>query len=164
MRDLQAFTRFAADRHPGLPIFYHGHSFGTIVALQTAHEEQKARSPYAPKGVILQSLAMPFLIEKENAVAGALVATFGDVSFPHLTLIELFHGQPTGSLVLNCQWLRSSDRLGSGYKVRYLEQAAKLGHAARAAAIRDAKPVHILPVLPYEQTPIRVLQLRRAEF
>ncbi len=139
VRDLQGFTAFVRRKHPGLPLFYHGHSFGTLVATQTASEATQK-----PAGLILQSMAMPLLIEKESAAKGALIGAFAWLRVPHLRLAGEV-AKPTGDEVLNCQWLHSRDRVAEGYKVRYFLQAAKLGHQARLSS----RALH-LPVLALE--------------
>ena len=53
-----------------------------------------------PRGIVIQSLAMPFLIDKENpALQAGLFATIGGVRFPQLTLMELLKSGPTGDAV-----------------------------------------------------------------
>lgn len=142
VRDFQSFTNFVAAREPGLPLFYHGHSFGTLVVLQTAAQSRQDHLARVPRGIIIQSLAMPFLIEKENpALQAGLFATIGGVRFPQLTLMELLKSGPTGDKVLNCQWERSPDRLARGYEGRYFLEAARLGHQARVNAGRRGPPV-----------------------
>lgn len=135
VRDLQEFTDIVREKHPGIPIFYHGHSFGTLVATQTA-----AEASHPPDGLILQSMSMPLLIEKESAVKGALIGAFAWVRVPHLQLAGE-RAKPTGDDTLNCQWLHSEDRVTEGYKVRYFLQAARLGHQARLSSHTLKMPV-----------------------
>lgn len=128
--DLEAFTTFVRSKHPKLPWFYHAHSFGTLVATEVAGTAPVAARP---SGLIIQSMAMPLLIDKESAAKGAILDLFAWVRVPHLRLAgEL--AKPTGDETQNCQWLNSPDRLAQGYKVRYFHEAAKLGHQARIAS------------------------------
>lgn len=133
--DLQEFTDFVRRKHPGLAVFYHGHSFGTLVAMRVAAEAAKK-----PDGLILQSVAMPLLIEKESALKGALIGALAWVRVPHLRLAGQL-AKPTGDSLLNCRWLNSKDRVAEGYKVRYFLEAAKLGHLARQSSKALAMPL-----------------------
>lgn len=138
VRDLQGFTAFVRHRHPGVPFYYHGHSFGTMVVAQTAAE---AGGALRPDGIILQSMAMPFLIEEESAVKGALFGVFAWVRVPQLALGGLAKLGPTGDPTLNCRWMHSKDRLAEGYKVRYFLAAAKLGHRVWETSEKLTLPV-----------------------
>lgn len=138
VRDLQGFTAFVRHKHPGVPFYYHGHSFGTMVAAQTAAQSSGTGRP---AGIILQSMAMPFLIEKENAFKGALFGAFAWVRVPQLALGDLAKLGPTGDPTLNCQWMHSEDRLAEGYKVRYFLEAAKLGHRVWETSEKLTLPV-----------------------
>ncbi len=138
VRDLQEFTTFAARKHPGLPVFYHAHSFGTLVAAETAAEPVGTRRP---DGIILQSMAMPLLIEKESALKGAIIGALACVRVPQLAIMESANLGPTGDPVLNCQWMQSKDRLAEGYKVRYFLEAAKLGHRVWETSEKLTLPV-----------------------
>lgn len=138
VRDLQDFTSFVAQRHPRLPLFYHGHSFGTLVAAQTT---AAAKVAHRPAGLILQSVAMPFLIERESALADVFMGAASWMRVPHLALIEATGRGPTGDATLNCQWLRSEDRLRIGYKVGYFHEAAKLGHQVWQTSQKLTLPV-----------------------
>ena len=61
-RDMREFTQFVAKQNPGVPVFYHGHSFGTLVMLEAAHQARSDRSSVVPRGLVLQSVAMPFVM------------------------------------------------------------------------------------------------------
>lgn len=140
VRDLEAFTALVARRHRGLPIFYHGHSFGTVVAMEAAAERKDGGRL---RGLVLQSVAMPFI--EEHSTLEALAGAAPCVQMPHLRLIESTGRGPTGSKTLNCQWLRSPDRVAEGYKLRYFKKVCELGHEARASS-RSLR----LPVLALE--------------
>jgi alpha-beta hydrolase superfamily lysophospholipase len=67
-------------------------------------------------------------------------------------LIELTGRGPTGLPAANCQWLRASDRVRQGYKVRFFLKSLELGHAARLSS-RELR----LPVLALEGGKDRVV-------
>jgi alpha-beta hydrolase superfamily lysophospholipase len=139
-RDMTEFTRFVAKRNPGSPIFYHGHSFGALVVLEAAHQARNDRSAVAPRGLVLQSVAMPFVMRLENSPFRTMLSVFDNARYPQLTMIEIMHSRPTGDNVLNSLWVHSPDRLTSGYTVRFFRAACALGHAARVAARDDGPP------------------------
>ena len=48
--DLETFDRLVKERHPGVPVFWHGTSLGSLIALHAA-----AESPSPPAGLILDA-------------------------------------------------------------------------------------------------------------
>jgi len=141
VRDAQAFTAFVARRNGGAPIYYYGHSFGGIVSLATTHESPPESRP---KGVIVESIAMPLLIDGKSFVKAVLLMPFEWWRIPHLRLAESLGKDPIGNPSASCQWLRSPDRLREGYKVRYLVAAAKVGHQVRKHSREYRFPVLVL--------------------
>jgi alpha-beta hydrolase superfamily lysophospholipase len=139
VRDLQSFSQFATRENPRLPVYFHGHSFGSLVALAAS---TAMRDEGRPSGVIIHSPAMPFLLSRLSFVKAALFMPFQGWRVPHLRMGPGPEKSPTGSESLNCRWLKSPDRLQAGYKIRYFVAAAKLGHRVRL----DSQTFH-LPVL-----------------
>jgi alpha-beta hydrolase superfamily lysophospholipase len=128
VRDAQAFTSFVARRNGGAPIYYFGHSFGGIVSLAAT---QESPPELRPKGVIVESIAMPLLIDGKSFVKAVLLMPFASWRIPHVRLAENSGKDPTGIPRVSCQWWHSSDRVREGYKMRYLVAAAKVGHQVR---------------------------------
>jgi alpha-beta hydrolase superfamily lysophospholipase len=128
VEDLRSFTTFVVKKHPGLPLFYHGHSFGSLVALSAATDAQ-----WRPeiKGVVIQSPALPLLLKKEDLIKTVVLLPFHGLRVPHLQMGPGPQRAPTGSEKLNCRWLSSADRLHAGYKIRYFTIAAELGYHVR---------------------------------
>ena len=145
VNDLEGFTKFVARKCPGLPIFYHRHSLGTLVAAETTAEAMHRDGFVHPKGLILHSMAMPALRDKKNPVIHGLLDSIAWMRFPLVKLAEITHKGPMGDPDLNSCWLHSSDRLPRGYTLRYVSQVAALGRAVwkSSAALR-------LPVLALE--------------
>ena len=140
-RDMREFTQFVAKQNPGVPVFYHGHSFGTLVMLEAAHQARSDRSSVVPRGIVLQSVAMPFVMRMADSVFRKMLSAFNNARYPQLTMIEATHAKATGDGTLNSLWLHSPDRLTNGYTVRYFRAACALGHAAREAAKDSGPPV-----------------------
>ncbi|MFZ4764866.1 MAG: alpha/beta fold hydrolase, partial [Roseimicrobium sp.] len=135
--DLKAFTQFVRHKHPGLPLFFHGHSFGGVLALQVAAESPEA----PPRGVIVHSPGYPFMLESEHTLAMAALRSMAWFRFPHLRWMGRMRRFPTNDAAFNGQWVASEDRLQAGYKVRYLWRAFELGHQARLSSRTLALPV-----------------------
>ena len=133
---MERFTAFVSKKHSRLPVFYHAHSFGTLVAMDVTGHSKEIK----PAGVILHSVSMPLLIERENFIKGAIFKLVSPVRFPHVWLGEGMN-DPTGDKTLNCLWWSSPDRLTKGYKVGYLYKAAKLGHQSRLFSKTISIPV-----------------------
>ncbi|MDQ2880852.1 MAG: lysophospholipase [Actinomycetota bacterium] len=51
--DLSSFVHFAAQRHPGLPVFMVGHSLGGLIALHYATEPHATAEPHATEPLVL---------------------------------------------------------------------------------------------------------------
>lgn len=139
VKDLRSFTTFVVQKHPHLPLFYHGHSFGTLVALSAAVDAN-----WRPeiRGVIIESPALPLMLKKEDLIKTIVLFPFNWVRLPHLEMGPGPQFAPTGSEKLNCSWRTSTDRLHIGYKIRYFTIAAELGYHVR----RLCGKIHI-PVL-----------------
>ena len=136
--DLKAFTAFVKKKHPGTPMFYHGHSMGATICLMTTAE---ASGPAMPRGLIVQSAPMPLMSANDRPVLSALLDLFGWVRLPHLRYDPATNGI-TGSTRLNNLWGWSRERVGEGYSLSFLSDAMTLGHRARLCS-RSLK----LPVL-----------------
>jgi len=128
VEDLANFTTMVRQKHPGVPFFYHGHSMGCLVAIETVAEADKAGQP---KGLILHSPAMPMMSENRRLVLNALLLPVAWVRAPHLRIIDPEKNGPFASAEVNCRWLKSSDRVRRGYEVEFVRKAAGLGHEAR---------------------------------
>lgn len=138
VRDLQAFTQLVERKHPGVPVFYHGHGFGAIVAMQAAAESRAAGSP---RGIIAHSPGFPLMSADGKAFSSLLMRSVAWVRLPHVMLFDLTGRLPTADDVFNARWLHSPDRLPEGYKVRFLIMAARLGHEARLSSRHLELPV-----------------------
>ena len=74
--DLGGFVRFAADRHPDLPVFMIGHSLGGLIALQYATGPDPALDGLVLSGpLVLVTVGSPVL----KRLAGVLSAVFPDL-------------------------------------------------------------------------------------
>ncbi len=74
--DLGCFVRFAAERHPGLPVFMVGHSVGGLISLQYATE------PGTPlHGLVLSAPAVEVMVGSalQRRLAGVLSALVPDL-------------------------------------------------------------------------------------
>ncbi|MCA1675390.1 MAG: alpha/beta hydrolase [Actinobacteria bacterium] len=79
--DLSAFVGFAADRHPGLPVFMVGHSLGGLIALQYTTGPDAALDGLVLSGPFVQvTVASPVL----KRLAGALSALVPDLGVASL--------------------------------------------------------------------------------
>jgi alpha-beta hydrolase superfamily lysophospholipase len=138
VEDLRGFTTFVVKKHPGAPVFYHGHSFGSLVALSAGVDAN-----WHPQihGIIMESPALPLLLRKEDLIKMAVLFPFNGVRLPHLRMGPGAEVAPTGSEKLNCEWKRSPDRLREGYKLRYFTIAAELGYHVRALCGKVGAPV-----------------------
>jgi len=128
--DFRGFNQKVRTLQPGLPVFWHGHSFGAVTALAALHELPKAEMP---KGLILHSPGYA-LMQKSNVFEAALGRCFGWVRFPHITLMELGKLQIIQDETWDLQWKKSDDRVRAGIAVRYVTQARKMGRYADAQA------------------------------
>ena len=139
VKDLRSFTVFVMAKHPDAPLFYAGHSFGSLIALAGADEEIKDRRNF--RGVIIQSPALPFMLKKQDLIKAAILLPFQGIRVPHLQMGSGVGKTPTGSEELNCRWLCSPDRLQLGYKIRYFTNAAELGYDVRAMCSKIRPPI-----------------------
>lgn len=132
--DLTAFTEWVAKRHPGKPIFYHGHSFGTLIVIEAeAEAEKRATGPHV-QGVILHSPAFPMLDKDPLAPSVTIGRLLSFVRIDQVSWSEAQHVGPVGDEVDNCRWFESSDRLKKGYSLGFLIKTVELGHAARRSS------------------------------
>jgi acylglycerol lipase len=139
--DLQAFSRFVHRRHPGTPVYYHGHSLGGVIVLGTL-----AVQPGSPwvKGVILHAPGFPFMATEKNTGRGAVLRGLSWLRFPHRRMIESDDMPLTDDPDFNCRWLHSVDRLAAGYKLRFIVKATELGYEARRYARQVEVPMFVL--------------------
>ena len=74
--DLGAFVRFAAARHPGLPVFMVGHSLGGLIALQYATGPDAALDGLVLSGPLVLVTVGSSVLKR---LAGVLSAAFPDL-------------------------------------------------------------------------------------
>ena len=74
--DLGCFVRFAAERHPGLPVFMIGHSVGGLISLQYATEPETTLH-----GLVLSAPAVEVMVGSalQRRLAGVLSALMPDL-------------------------------------------------------------------------------------
>jgi alpha-beta hydrolase superfamily lysophospholipase len=128
VKDFLGFQGKVRTFHPGLPVFWHGHSFGAVTALAALHDLSKTEMP---QGLILHSPAYT-LMQKSNVFEAALGRAFGWVRLPHITLMEAGDIRITEDLIWDCQWKGSEDRVRAGIAVRFVTQARKMGRVSAA--------------------------------
>ena len=128
VEDVKAFSRFVQARHPGVPVFWHGHSFGAVEVLQAAAE---AAGGDTPAGIIVHSPGFALMPERKNFLRGVLYGSVVWATFPQVSQAEKKNLLPTTDCLWNCRWLHSDDRLRQGYKVRFLITSADMGILAR---------------------------------
>ena len=136
VEDVKMFSKFVKAKHPGVPVFWQGHSFGAVEVLAALGELKGAEMP---KGVIIHSPGYFFMQDK---------GINGFKLFAHLAggyhISKLKSGdnvQITSDPNWNCQSERSDDRLGKGYDGHYFIEAFKIGQAARQASQSFTIPV-----------------------
>lgn len=128
--DFRGFNKKVRTLQPGLPVFWHGHSFGAVTVLAALHELPKAEMP---KGLILHSPGYA-LMQKSNLFEAALGRCLGWMRLPHITIMELGGLQITEDKVWDCQWKGSADRVHAGIAIRFITHARKMGRDADAQA------------------------------
>ncbi|MEO6741632.1 MAG: alpha/beta hydrolase [Chthoniobacteraceae bacterium] len=138
VEDVKAFSRFVKARHPGVPVFWHGHSFGAVEVLQAAAE---ASGSAAPAGIIVHSPGFALMPERKNFLRGVLYGSVAWATFPQVSQAEKKSLLPTLDELWNCRWLHSDDRLRQGYKVRFLITSTDMGIAARPTSRTLTLPV-----------------------
>ncbi len=139
--DLRKFTETVVRKnHPHLPIYYHGHSFGAVVALE-AIAEQTHSGTKSVDGLILQSPAYALLPAQNSCLANALLWSFGYLRMPHLGLMQSrkleMVANPPG---WTCAWMQSDDRVKKGYSLSWARQVLKMGNKARIFSETDLLP------------------------
>ncbi|MDZ4286945.1 MAG: alpha/beta hydrolase [Prosthecobacter sp.] len=141
VEDLQLFTAYVRTRHPGVPYFYHTHSLGSLIGIDATKEAlQSGRD--VPSGLIVQSPALPLMIEKKHPfLRGFLNVLTGWHRVAHLRLDPFDKIYPPGDIQRNCVWEWSEDRVRKGYKGHFFLVAAELGHQARLSASDLTLPV-----------------------
>jgi acylglycerol lipase len=86
VEDLDSFVRFTIERHPGLPVFMVGHSFGGLIALHYATEPRATEEPgtlldgLVVSGPAVQVLAGSALQRRLAGVLSVLVPNLGVVA------------------------------------------------------------------------------------
>ncbi|MDQ4011198.1 MAG: lysophospholipase [Actinomycetota bacterium] len=75
--DLGSFVRFAAGRHPGLPVFMIGHSLGGLIALQYATEQGTALDGLVLSGPLVEVTVGSALLKRLAGVLSALAPNLG---------------------------------------------------------------------------------------
>ena len=138
VEDVKAFSRFVQARHPSVPVFWHGHSFGAVEVLEAAAEVSGGN---APAGIIVHSPGFALMPERKSFLRGMLYGSIAWMTFPQVSQAEKKNLLPTTDCLWNCRWLHSEDRLRQGYKVRFLITAADMGIAARRTSRTLALPV-----------------------
>jgi acylglycerol lipase len=73
VNDLSSFTRFATERHPGLPMFMVGHSLGGLIALQYATEPGTSLDGLVLSGPLVEVTVGSALHRRLAEVLSALV-------------------------------------------------------------------------------------------
>ncbi len=139
VEDLRGFSRFVHQRHPGVPIFWHGHSFGGVQILQTAADSE---AEDLPAGLIVHSPGFGLMFRQATFLRGLSYGIFAWLRVPWTRLIEVADLPMSDDPVFDCRWKHSDDRVREGIKVRYFIQAANMGIAAR-----NSSPHLKLPVL-----------------
>jgi acylglycerol lipase len=138
VEDVKAFSRFVKAKHPGVPVFWHGQSFGAVQVLQATAE---AKGAEAPAGIIVHSPAFAMMPPSKSLFRDLGYGSIAWVTIPHLSLMEKMGLGLTTDETWNCRWLRSDDRLRKGYKVRFLIQSADMGIEARQNSRKLTLPV-----------------------
>lgn len=138
-RDLRGFSRFVRGLHPGVPIFWHGHSFGGVQVLQTA---AMSAPDEAPDGLIVHSPAFGMMFKKATFWRGLRFGIIAWLRVPWTRLMETSNLPMSDDPVWDCRWKHSEDRLRQGIKVRFFIHAANM-----AIQARNSSPHLTLPVL-----------------
>ncbi len=143
VHDLQAFTQKVRMLQPGVPIYYHGHSMGCLIAVQATAGAQPQVD-----GLVLQSPAIAMMHDKESAFLKAAEILFFWARPPHLSGMYLMGKDLTGDRAWDCAWMSSSDRVHAGYTLHFFSQTLRMGHEALQTS-RQLREQH-LPVLGLE--------------
>lgn len=75
--DLSRFVRFAAERHPGAPVFMVGHSLGGLIALHYATEPDTSLAGLVLSGPLVEVTVGSDLLKSLSGVLSALVPNLG---------------------------------------------------------------------------------------
>lgn len=134
--DLMDFTAMVRRKHPGVPVFYHGHSLGALVAIVVV---ARANPATAPRGMILHSPAFALMTVKKP-VLKVLLTPFSWIRVPNLRLLNADELGPPGTTQI-CRWMKSEERVRKGYQIGFVEKAAALGREARRSSPNLALPV-----------------------
>ncbi len=138
VKDLQGFSRFVKTLHPGLPIFWQGHSFGGVQILQTAAE---CTGEDVPDGLVVHSPGFGLMFKKATFLRGLSYGIISWLRLPWLRLMDTCDMPLSTDPEWDCRWQHSEDRLPHGFKVRYLINAANMGIAARNSSPKLTMPV-----------------------
>lgn len=137
-KDLRGFSGFVRAQHPGVPIFWHGHSFGGVQVLQTAAQCAPEESP---DGLIVHSPAFGMMFRKATFLRGLRFGLIAWLRVPWTRLMETSNMPMTDDPEWDCRWKHSADRLRQGIKVRYFIQAADMAIAARNSSPHLKMPI-----------------------
>lgn len=138
VKDLRGFAHFVKARHPGVPVFWHGHSFGAVQVLQTAAESS---GEDVPNGLIIHSPGFGLMFKQATFLRGLCYGIAAWLRVPWVRLTETGNMPMTDDLLWDGRWKHSKDRLRHGIKVRYFIKAADMGIAARNSSTQLKMPV-----------------------
>jgi len=141
VRDLQAFTQKVRSLQPGVPIYYHGHSMGCLIAVQAT----MGATP-AVDGLILQSPAIAMMNDDESAFLKSLRVLIFWMRPPHILVMRTLQKNLTGDRGWDCAWMSCSDRVHAGYTIHFFNQASHMGYEA----LQTSRHLGRLPVLAME--------------
>ena len=127
--DLLSFDRKVRGEQPGLPVFWHAHSFGAVTAL--AALARPGVQP--PKGLILHSPGYA-LMQPSNVLGRGLGSAFGWARLPHISMMDRAGKMIAEDPLWDCRWKHSDDRVRKGITVRFISLARKMGKDALAEA------------------------------
>lgn len=140
VEDLLGFSSFVRAEHPGLPVFWHGHSFGGVLVLQAAAEAE-AGGKVLPDGLIVHSPGFGMMFRKATFWRGLKFGLVAWLRVPWVRMTETGNMPMSDDPVWEARWKHSADRLRQGIKVRYFIQAANMAILARNSSSGLALPV-----------------------
>jgi len=138
VRDLRAFSRWVRSLHPGLPVVWHGSSFGAVEAIAAT---AGAETMDAPDGIIVHCPGFAFMFEKASLLRSLLYGSIQWLQIPHIAMMDRLRVPISTDAEWHLRWMHSEDRLREGYLVRFLICAANMGIRARQAARTMRLPV-----------------------
>ncbi|MBL9113376.1 MAG: alpha/beta hydrolase [Verrucomicrobiaceae bacterium] len=137
INDLRGFHQYVSKIHPGVPVFWHGHSFGAVTAMAALKD---APGDAMPAGLIVHSpgYSMMDISSWAGIVFGKV---FGAARWPHLRYMDWKGMMMTTDEGFDRRWKHSEDRVKAGIKIRCLVEAIKMGEQARKVAGGLTMPV-----------------------